>query len=82
MQEIASKNITFDIIFIDPPYHEDLYERTLMQLAAMNYVTANTMIIVEAPLELDFSQQGIVLDPKSKMKLHKFHQCWTIITSF
>jgi 16S rRNA (guanine(966)-N(2))-methyltransferase RsmD len=44
-----------DIIFIDPPYHEDLYERTLMQLAAMNYVTANTMIIVEAPLELDFS---------------------------
>jgi 16S rRNA (guanine(966)-N(2))-methyltransferase RsmD len=44
-----------DIIFIDPPYHEDLYERTLSQLAGMNYVTDYTMIIVEAPLEQDFS---------------------------
>lgn len=44
-----------DIIFIDPPYHEDLYQRTLVQLGAMNYVTENTMIIIEAPEELDFS---------------------------
>lgn len=44
-----------DIIFIDPPYHDDLYERTLAQLGTMNYVTPNTMIIVEAPLEMDFS---------------------------
>jgi 16S rRNA (guanine(966)-N(2))-methyltransferase RsmD len=44
-----------DIIFIDPPYHEDLYERTLSQLSAMNYVTEHTMIIVESPLEQDFS---------------------------
>lgn len=44
-----------DIIFIDPPYHEDLYQRTLMQLGAMNYVTANTMIIIESPIEMDFS---------------------------
>ncbi len=44
-----------DIIFMDPPYHDDLYERTLSQLASMDYVTENTMIIAEAPLELDFS---------------------------
>ena len=44
-----------DIIFIDPPYHEDLYQRTLAQLGAMNYVTENTMIIIEAPIEMDFS---------------------------
>jgi 16S rRNA (guanine966-N2)-methyltransferase len=44
-----------DIIFIDPPYHGELYERTLSQLSEMNYVTANTMIIVEADLNLDFS---------------------------
>ena len=47
-----------DIIFIDPPYHDDLYERTIMQLGSMNYVTKNTMIIVEAPLETDFSFVG------------------------
>ena len=44
-----------DIIFIDPPYHGELYERTLSQLSEMSYVTANTMIIVEADLNLDFS---------------------------
>ena len=44
-----------DIIFIDPPYHDDLYQRTLIQLEAMNYVTVNTMIIIEAPVEMDFS---------------------------
>ena len=47
-----------DIIFIDPPYHDDLYQRTIMQLGSMNYVTKNTMIIVEAPLETDFSFVG------------------------
>ncbi len=44
-----------DIIFIDPPYHEDLYERTLSQLSTMNYVTDNTMIILESALDMDFS---------------------------
>lgn len=43
-----------DIIFLDPPYHEDLYERTIMQLSAMDYVTENSMIIIESPLEMDF----------------------------
>ncbi len=44
-----------DIIFVDPPYHGEHYERTLSQLSLMNYVTANTMIIVEAALDIDFS---------------------------
>lgn len=44
-----------DIIFIDPPYHENLYERTLAQLATLNYVTEHTMIIFESALDMDFS---------------------------
>ena len=44
-----------DIIFMDPPYHGELYERTLSQLGQMDYVTDNTMIIVEAPVDMDFS---------------------------
>ena len=44
-----------DIVFIDPPYHGELYERTLSQLAQMNYVTENTMIIVEAAKDFDMS---------------------------
>ncbi len=44
-----------DIIFLDPPYHGELYERTLSQLSEMSYVTENTMIIVEAAQDMDFS---------------------------
>lgn len=44
-----------DIIFIDPPYHAELYHRTLAQLAEMSYVTENTMIIVECAIDMDFS---------------------------
>ena len=40
---------------MDPPYHGELYERTLSQLGQMDYVTDNTMIIVEAPVDMDFS---------------------------
>lgn len=44
-----------DIIFLDPPYHEGLYERTLAQLGTMKYVTEHTMIIVESSADMDFS---------------------------
>ncbi|MBE5827133.1 MAG: 16S rRNA (guanine(966)-N(2))-methyltransferase RsmD [Butyrivibrio sp.] len=44
-----------DVIFVDPPYHGELYERTLSQLAQMPYVTENTMIIVESAVDMDFS---------------------------
>ena len=53
LRNIHEKEV--DIIFIDPPYHEDLYERTLSQLSNMDYVTPNTMIIVESALDMDFS---------------------------
>ena len=44
-----------DIIFMDPPYHEDLYERTLQQLSCMDYVSEHTMIICESDINMDFS---------------------------
>ncbi|MBE5840125.1 MAG: 16S rRNA (guanine(966)-N(2))-methyltransferase RsmD [Butyrivibrio sp.] len=55
---IALRNIhekEADIIFIDPPYQAGLYERTLSQLGTMPYVTQNTMIILESPVDMDFS---------------------------
>ena len=53
LRNIHEKEV--DIIFLDPPYHEDLYERTLAQLGTMNYVTEHTMIIVESSSDMDFS---------------------------
>ena len=53
LRSIKEKEV--DIIFVDPPYHGELYERTLSQLSEMSYVTENTMIIIEAAQDMDFS---------------------------
>ena len=63
-----------DIIFIDPPYHGELYERTLSQLSQMNYVTTNTMIILESAEDMDFSfaeQYGFEVRREKNYKSNK-----------
>ncbi|MCR5715428.1 MAG: 16S rRNA (guanine(966)-N(2))-methyltransferase RsmD [Lachnospiraceae bacterium] len=47
-----------DIIFADPPYREGYEEKLLAILSKMNYVTNDTMIIIEAQLDttLDFAE--------------------------
>lgn len=63
-----------DVIFMDPPYNEDHEKRVLMQLHAMRYVTEDTLIIVEASLETDFSYleaMGFLLEKEKKYKTNK-----------
>ena len=63
-----------DIIFVDPPYHGELYERTLSQLAQMSYVTENTMIICESAEDMDFSfaeQYGLEVRREKNYKSNK-----------
>ena len=43
-----------DIIFMDPPYDNQIEMQVLQQLKSMKYVTENTLIVVEASLETDF----------------------------
>lgn len=44
-----------DFIFADPPYRSEQEERILTALADKAYVTPDTMVILEASLEKDFS---------------------------
>lgn len=44
-----------DIIFMDPPYNQEHEKRILSMLGSMNYVTEDTLIVVEAELKTDFS---------------------------
>ncbi len=44
-----------DLIFLDPPYRQEHEKRALEVLAGMGYVTEETMIVVEAALDTDFS---------------------------
>ena len=50
MQEQA-----FDIIFMDPPYGQQYEKRALELLKDATYVTEDTLIVVEATLDTDFS---------------------------
>lgn len=48
-------NEIFDIIFMDPPYNKLIEKQVLQQLKDKPFVNEDTLIIVEASLETDFS---------------------------
>ena len=63
-----------DIIFMDPPYDQERERRVLEMLRGMKYVTEDTLIIVEASLNTDFSylpQLGFELVREKKYKTNK-----------
>ncbi len=72
---ISEKEV--DIIFMDPPYDQLFEKRVLEVLSSKNYVTEDTMIIVEASLRTDFSYLDelgfeIVKEKKYKTNKHMF----------
>lgn len=47
LNESASKNIKFDIIFVDPPYDYDVYEKILEKVSTLNLLNDNGLIVLE-----------------------------------
>ena len=43
------------MIFLDPPYELDYERQTLALLAGLPFVTENTLIVVEASRDTDFT---------------------------
>lgn len=63
-----------DIIFLDPPYNGGLERSVLTALAGMPYVTENTLIVVEASLDTDFSwleELGFFLERDKRYKTNR-----------
>ena len=48
----------FDIVFMDPPYNQQIEKTVLEVLQNSNIIYCNTMIIVEASLETEFEYLG------------------------
>lgn len=44
---------SFDIVFIDPPFYQDLVKPTCEKLAASNYLSPNALIYIEAEKKLN-----------------------------
>ncbi len=68
---------TFDIIFMDPPYDQLIEKNVLEQLSRSTIVDEETLVIVEASMETDFSyleQSGweVVKRKEYKTNVHMF----------
>ena len=67
----------FDCVFMDPPYGKGLEEQVLAVLKDASYVSEETLIIVEASLDTDFSYLesygfATVREKKYKTNMHVF----------
>lgn len=63
-----------DLIFMDPPYHQDLERNALEMLRHMKYVTENTLIVIEASLDTDFGyveDLGFQVQKEKRYKTNK-----------
>lgn len=60
-----------DIIFMDPPYELSMEPNVFQVLAQQKYVTEDTMIIVEAKIDRDFSFLGQMGFEVTREKLYK-----------
>lgn len=63
-----------DIIFMDPPYQAGLEEPVLSALARMPYVDEDTLVIIEAALDRDFSfagEHGFLVAREKRYKTNK-----------
>lgn len=63
-----------DVIFMDPPYNQGHEQRVLKQLQNLKYLTEDTIIVVEASLETEFTylqEFGYILDREKKYKTNK-----------
>lgn len=71
---LITKNITADIIFMDPPYNKELEKKVLLYIKDACVIDYNTLVIVEASIETDMSyveQMGFYIEKEKKYKTNK-----------
>jgi len=83
LNTFASKQIKFDIIFVDPPYNYDVYEKILEKVQELNLLKENGLIILEhSNLKLKDNYHNLNLYKEKKygtksVNIYKFN--WHII---
>lgn len=63
-----------DIIFMDPPYHQGFEKKILEVLSAEEYVSEDTLIVIEASLDTEFdyvSEYGFTVAKEKRYKTNK-----------
>jgi 16S rRNA (guanine(966)-N(2))-methyltransferase RsmD len=54
---LGRDSATFDIIFVDPPYMENLYEKILTSIAEYGIIKNGGLVIVEYPAALNINER-------------------------
>lgn len=47
LKSLAERKLDFDLVYVDPPFADDLYEPTLLELAASGLLRPDAMVVVE-----------------------------------
>ena len=67
LNEFSNQNIKFDLIFVDPPYDYNVYEKILDKVSTLNLLNENGLIILEhANLKLKTSYNNLSLYKEKK----------------
>ena len=62
LNTFATQNIKFDLIFIDPPYAYDVYEKILNKVSTLNLLSDDGLIIMEhSNLHLPTTYENLTL---------------------
>lgn len=77
MKQLESKKMIFNIVFMDPPYGQELEKKVLTFLKNSTIIDTNTRIIIEASLDTDLSymeKMGYQIEKikKYKTNMHVF----------
>ena len=67
LNNCANNNLKFDLIFVDPPYEYDVYEKILNKVSELNLLNDNGLIILEhANLKFRDKYNNLVLYKEKK----------------
>ena len=67
LNDFSNQNIKFDLIFVDPPYNYDVYEKILDKVSTLNLLNKEGLIILEhSNLKLKDSYNNLTLYKEKK----------------
>ena len=79
LNDFSNQGIKFDIIFVDPPYDYDVYEKILEKVSSLNLLNENGLIILEhSNLKLKETYNNLTLYKQKKygsksVNIYKFN---------
>lgn len=74
LRRLEGRNVVFDIIFMDPPYHCEYEKQVLEQLRVSPILSEDTLIVVEASLDtsMEYAEElGFSIEKEKLYKTNK-----------